>query len=135
MALSNTEKQAAWRARQAANKGRVTELEAEVERLRSTAGSKPLSDVARIQRNKVTQRKIKEFCNRYDIPDDEWDSIERAIIDAHWDFLARSNHEETAEIIVWEIEQRRDDGLCLVTFVDQISEAMTERPWEDRDDD
>jgi hypothetical protein len=35
MALSNAEKQAAWRARQAANKSRVSELEAEVEALKA----------------------------------------------------------------------------------------------------
>lgn len=53
MALSNAEKQAAWRARQAANKRRVVELEVEVERL--------MADIAQLaQETAATKQAVKQ---------------------------------------------------------------------------
>ena len=52
MGMTNTEKQAAWRARQAANKARVAELEAEVERLKA--------EVARLKTAALSKKASRE---------------------------------------------------------------------------
>jgi len=153
MGMTNAEKQAAWRERQAEKVRRVAELEKEVKRLRSDVvilkgenGAMCIPERARdLARTKhelgyietKDRKALEAIRDSYEISPSDWIEIKSTIGRAWLSGLAGwMNHEELAETLCFCIEEgvEGEGTIAAVSYAEDVANAMLERKWEDEED-